>query len=152
MCGKIIKKAKINKKVILGGIGAIALVVVVIALVGSNTIERRKHLQEIESDIVDESTSQEAHITGSLMEIKEKRNRRGSGRGFMCPCRTFRKDVGRNVRSRQDAGRSSCCTSYAGPHSRKLLPQRTLHLRRRTPGTPLQTIRKNDTKELSFFR
>lgn len=46
--------------------------VVVVALVGSNTIERRKHLQEIESDIVDESTSQEAHITGSLMEIKEK--------------------------------------------------------------------------------
>ena len=72
LCGKIIKKAKINKKVILGGIGAIALVVVVIAIVGSNTIERRKHLQEIESDIVDESTRQEAHITGSLMEIKEK--------------------------------------------------------------------------------
>ena len=70
--GKIIKKTKINKKVILGGIGAIVAVVVVVALVGSNTLERRKHLQEIESDIVDESTSQEAHITGSLMEIKEK--------------------------------------------------------------------------------
>ena len=70
--GKIIKKTKINKKVILGGIGAIVVVVVVVALVGSNTLERRKHLQEIESDIVDESTNQEAHITGSLMEIKEK--------------------------------------------------------------------------------
>ena len=70
--GKIIKKTKINKKVIWGGIGAIVVVVVVVALVGSNTLERRKHLQEIESDIVDESTSQEAHITGSLMEIKEK--------------------------------------------------------------------------------
>ena len=51
--GKIIKKTKINKKVILGGIGAIVVVVVVVALVGSNTLERRKHLQEIESDIVD---------------------------------------------------------------------------------------------------
>ena len=47
--GKIIKKTKINKKVILGGIGAIVAVVVVVALVGSNTLERRKHLQEIES-------------------------------------------------------------------------------------------------------
>lgn len=70
--GKIIKKSKINKKVILGGIGAVLVVVIIVALVGSNTIERRKHLKEIESDIVDESTNKEAHITGSLMEIKEK--------------------------------------------------------------------------------
>ena len=70
--GKLIKKDKINKKFILGGLGAIIIVVVIVSLVGSNTIERRKHLKEIESDIVDESTSQEAHITGSLMEIKEK--------------------------------------------------------------------------------
>ena len=70
--GKLIKKDKINNKFILGGLGAIIIVVVIVSLVGSNTIERRKHLKEIESDIVDESTSQEAHITGSLMEIKEK--------------------------------------------------------------------------------
>ncbi len=70
--GKIIKKTKINKKVILGGIGAVLVVIIIVTLVGSNTIERRKHLKEIESDIVDESTNQEAHITGSLMEIKEK--------------------------------------------------------------------------------
>ena len=69
---KLIRKAKVNKKIIIGGIGAVLIVVVIVALVGSNTIERRKHLKEIESDIVDESTNQEAHITGSLMEIKEK--------------------------------------------------------------------------------
>lgn len=69
---KIIKKAKVNKKVIIGGIGAVLVVVLIVALVGSNTIERRKHLKEIEADIVDETTNQEAHITGSLMEIKEK--------------------------------------------------------------------------------
>lgn len=69
---KLIRKAKVNKKIIIGGIGAVLIVVVIVALVGSNTIERRKHLKEIESDIVDESTNQEAHITGSLMEIKQK--------------------------------------------------------------------------------
>ena len=42
------------------------------AVVGSNTLERRKHLKEIEGDIVDTSTNSEAHITGSLLEIKQK--------------------------------------------------------------------------------
>ena len=70
--GKIIKNSKINKKIIIGGISAIVVVLIIVTVIGSNTIERRKHLKEIESNIVDKSTNQEAHITGSLMEIKEK--------------------------------------------------------------------------------
>lgn len=70
--GKVIKNSKINKKIIIGAISAIVVVLIIVTLVGSNTIERRKHLKDIESNIVDKTTNQEAHITGSLMEIKEK--------------------------------------------------------------------------------
>ena len=70
--GKIISNNKVNKKFVACGIVAIIAVVLVVVLAGSNTIERRKHLKEIESDIVDTSTNSEAHITGSLLEIKQK--------------------------------------------------------------------------------
>lgn len=69
---KLIKNTKINKKIVVGGIFAIIVVLIIVTVIGSNTIERRKHLKEIESNIVDGSTNQEAHITGDLMEIKEK--------------------------------------------------------------------------------
>lgn len=69
---KLIKNTKINKKIVVGGIFAIIVVLIIVTAIGSNTIERRKHLKEIESNIVDGSTNQEAHITGDLMEIKEK--------------------------------------------------------------------------------
>ncbi len=69
---KLIKNTKINKKIVVGGIFAIIVVLIIVTVIGSNTIERRKHLKEIEANIVDGSTNQEAHITGDLMEIKEK--------------------------------------------------------------------------------
>lgn len=70
--GKLISNDKINKKFVASGIIAILVVVLIVAVVGSNTLERRKHLKEIEGDIVDTSTNSEAHITGSLLEIKQK--------------------------------------------------------------------------------
>ena len=70
--GKIISNNKVNKKFVACGIVAILAVVLVVAVAGSNTLERRKHLKEIEGDIVDTSTNSEAHITGSLLEIKQK--------------------------------------------------------------------------------
>ena len=70
--GKLISDDKINKKFVASGIIAILAVVLIVAVVGSNTLERRKHLKEIEGDIVDTSTNSEAHITGSLLEIKQK--------------------------------------------------------------------------------
>ena len=66
------QKGKINKKAIVGGIGVIATILLVIITIGSTTLQRRKHLQEIEKDIVDTSNQQEAHVTGSILEIKEK--------------------------------------------------------------------------------
>lgn len=49
----IIKKGKINKKLIISGIALIAIIVIGVATVGSTTLQRRKHLKEIEKDIVD---------------------------------------------------------------------------------------------------
>lgn len=70
--GKLISNNKVNKKFVACGIIAVLVVVLVVAVAGSNTLERRKHLKDIEGDIVDTSTNSEAHITGSLMEIKQK--------------------------------------------------------------------------------
>lgn len=70
--GKLISNNKVNKKFVACGIIAIVAVVAVVGVVGSNTLERRKHLKDIEGDIVDTSTNEQAHITGSLMEIKQK--------------------------------------------------------------------------------
>lgn len=66
----ILKKIKLNKYLIAGIITGIVTVVVGIVLVGSNTLNRRQHLKDIEGNIVDEG--QEAHISGSLLEIKEQ--------------------------------------------------------------------------------
>lgn len=63
---------KINKKMV--GIGSIAVVAIatMIVIFGSTTLERRKHLKNIESNIIDESLMMNAHITGDLLEIKNK--------------------------------------------------------------------------------
>lgn len=65
-------KGKINKKVLIIGIVAVATVVGAVAIFGSNTLQRRKHLQDIEQNIVDETKKEQAHITGSLLKIKEQ--------------------------------------------------------------------------------
>ena len=66
----LLKKKKINKRTIALGIAIICGILLVIITVGSTTIQRRKHLQDIEKNIID--NNQESHITGSLLEIKEK--------------------------------------------------------------------------------
>lgn len=63
---------KINKKLVIIGGTSIALIILAIGLVGSNTFTRRQHLKDIEANIVDSSNNEEAHLTGSLMEIKDK--------------------------------------------------------------------------------
>jgi len=77
------QKGKINKKAIVGGIGVIATILLVIITIGSTTLQRRKHLQEIEKDIVDTSNQQEAHVTGSILEIKEKIENNTLEEGYM---------------------------------------------------------------------
>lgn len=66
----IIKKVKLNKYLIIGIISGIVIVVLGIIFIGSNTLQRRQHLKDIEKDIVDEG--KESHISGSLLEIKEQ--------------------------------------------------------------------------------
>ncbi len=65
------QKGKINKKIIVGGIAVIATVILIVITVGSTTLQRRKHLQVIEKNIVDTTSQQESHVTGSILEIKE---------------------------------------------------------------------------------
>lgn len=67
-----IKKRKWNKKMLIGGVLGMILVAILIGTVGSATIQRRKHLKEIEGNIVDQSTNQVAHISGDLLEIKDQ--------------------------------------------------------------------------------
>lgn len=71
LCG-LNKNRKINKKFIIFGLIIIFSVIILVIIMGSNTIQRRQHLKEIEANIVDTSKNQESHITGSLLEIKEK--------------------------------------------------------------------------------
>lgn len=66
------QKGKINKMMMVRGIFIIATIILVIITIGSTTIQRRIHLQDIEKNIVDESNHQESHVTGSILEIKEK--------------------------------------------------------------------------------
>lgn len=63
---------KTNKKIVIAGGTSIVLIILIICLVGSNTFTRRQHLKDIEANIVDSSNNEEAHLTGSLMEIKDK--------------------------------------------------------------------------------
>ena len=69
---KLIAKAKINKKVIAICIFGICAVILVIITIGSTTLQRRKHLESIEGNIIDENINTEAHVTGSILEIRNK--------------------------------------------------------------------------------
>ena len=67
-----IHKAKINKKQIAAILIIFLVIVVSITYFGSNTLERRKHLKDVEDDIFDVTTGKTAHVTGDLLDLKEK--------------------------------------------------------------------------------
>ena len=69
---KLIAKAKINKKVIAICIFGVCAVILVVIAIGSTTLQRRKHLESIEGNIIDENINTEAHVTGSILEIRNK--------------------------------------------------------------------------------
>lgn len=79
----LLQKKKINKKLVAGGMISIMAIIVLVTLVGSSTLQRRKHLQEIEKNIFDASKNSESHITGSLLEIKEKIENNTLEEGYM---------------------------------------------------------------------
>ena len=65
-------KLKLNKKVItVLGIIAIAVICIVI-FAGSTTLQRRKHLESIENNIIDSSTGEASHIGGDILRFKEE--------------------------------------------------------------------------------
>ena len=66
----ILQKHKLNKFVIAGIIASVIAVICLITVIGSNTLARRKHLKDIQGNIVDKG--EESHISGSLLKIKER--------------------------------------------------------------------------------
>ncbi len=66
----ILQKQKLNKYVVIGIALSVIAVICLIAVIGSNTIARRKHLKDIQGDIVDQG--EESHISGSLLKIKQR--------------------------------------------------------------------------------
>lgn len=79
----IMKKVQLDKKIIIGVVIALSIVAIVIVIVGSNTLQRRKHLQNIEGNIIDKETNEQSHISGSLLEIKEKIERKELEEGYL---------------------------------------------------------------------
>lgn len=69
---KLITKAKINKKLIALCTFGICAVILLIITIGSTTLQRRKHLESIEGNIIDENINTEAHVTGSILETRNK--------------------------------------------------------------------------------
>lgn len=66
----ILQKRKLNKYILGAIIAGIIIIIAFIIVLGSNTLARRKHLKDIEGNIVDQG--EEAHISGSLLKIKEQ--------------------------------------------------------------------------------
>lgn len=67
----IIKNKKINKKIILIGIGTLLAVLILITIIGSSTITRRKHIQEESQASYDEKQNDVAHLTGDVIKIRK---------------------------------------------------------------------------------
>ena len=74
---------KVNKKLVGIGAGLLIIVAISITIFGSTTLERRKHLKDIESNILDESQEEISHITGDLLAIKNKIDRNELEDGYM---------------------------------------------------------------------
>ena len=79
----LLHNKKISKKLI--GIGSVSVVIItaIILIFGSTTLERRKHLKEIENNIIDDNQGEKSHITGDLLDIKNKIDQNELEEGYM---------------------------------------------------------------------
>lgn len=68
----ILHRMQLNKKVVIASVCSIVIVVIGVNIVGSTTLQRRKHLQEIEDNIIDTKTNGQAHLTGDISKIKDQ--------------------------------------------------------------------------------
>ena len=65
----VLKKSNINKKTIFIISAVLIGLIILVICVGSNTINRRKKISELGTQVIDETTNQETHITGDLNNI-----------------------------------------------------------------------------------
>ena len=72
----IIKNKKINKKAILIGIGVLLAILILITIIGSSTITRRKHIQEESQTSYDKIQGETAHLTGDVINRRRNFRRR----------------------------------------------------------------------------
>lgn len=79
----IFHKIQLNKKVVTISICSIIMVVIGVSIVGSTTLQRRKHLEQIESNIIDTKTNKEAHLTGDISKIKDQIDDNTLEEGYM---------------------------------------------------------------------
>lgn len=79
----ILHKVQLNKNILIGSVIAIIAIVVMVGVVGSTTLQRRKHLENIEGNIIDKTNNTMSHISGSLLEIKEKIDKNELADGYM---------------------------------------------------------------------
>lgn len=82
----IINKIKIKQTLIISGLIAIisvATFIVVFTTVGSETLERRKNVQDMAEQLVDEETNEKIYITGDMFEIKNKIENGTLEQGYM---------------------------------------------------------------------
>lgn len=68
----LLKNKKADKKIIICISSAVVAIGILVTIFGSATIERRKHLKNIENDIIDTRLEDKSHITGDLLKIKNK--------------------------------------------------------------------------------
>lgn len=81
---KILKNRKIElKKYVIPIVILIAVGVIGITFVGSKTLERRKHLNDIENNLIDPSTNSISHVTGDLANFVYKINNNQLDDDFM---------------------------------------------------------------------
>ena len=80
---KVVKKVKINKRTFIIFLSIMLLLSIVVVSVGSITIKRRKHLQNMEKTIIDETTGEVSHLTGDLTIIRNKIVNNEIEEGFM---------------------------------------------------------------------
>lgn len=79
----LLHNKKVNKRIVGIGAGLIVVISICIVIFGSTTLERRKHLKEIENDISDENLKDNSHITGDLLDIKNKIDKNELEDGYM---------------------------------------------------------------------
>lgn len=72
----ILKRIQLNKKILIGSICTIIVVIVLVTVFGSNTLQRRQHLKEVETETT-------THIASGILEIKEKIDNNLLEEGYM---------------------------------------------------------------------